>query len=908
MREILALLPKPSRYLGIEEGSVYVTSEDLLLKETIHCALAFPDMYEVGMSYLGQKIIYSLLNSMPHVVAERVFTPCRDASKILKEYDVPLATMESDTNLVDTHFLGFSITTELAFTNVLYMLDLAKIPLLQADRGDNLFQYPIIMAGGGCTICSEPLAPFMDIMALGEGEVMMPPLIDLLQLARKEKWTRTKFLEEARHIHGIYVPSLFIEQENGMLSPKFSDYTKVLRGAVSNLEDAHYPISQVVPFGAVHNRLSLEIARGCTRGCRFCQAGMTLRPSRERNIEELHTILKDCLQNTGFDDVSFLSLSCGDFSALKTFFLDAAKNCAQEQVSISLPSLRVGSVDGDIMQALAGIRRTGATLAPEAGSQRLRDVINKGITEEALLHHVRQLVGYGWQQVKLYFMIGLPTESYEDLDAIVELCKKVRDCCRVPNEKGYMEGPRITVTAAFSPFVPKTHTPFQWEAQISFEEMRTRIFYLRDKFKQNKSLVMRWHEPSMSYLEGIISRGDRKLAPLIQKAFENGGIFSTWIEGFSLEPWLLAAKECEIDLDHYTGARDINAPLAWDHLEAGLSKSFLIKERERAFNASLSADCRYSVCRQCGVCDTKAALSLIHPVQDVNSTNTEINIHKAQNINVKTISKSYLNKVSVTPLKTMLNQDSRDQDEFGYIPPPPSQNKTKQAPVIIEELIQKTVRYRIWHNKKGQAAYLSQLEIQALLDRSMRRANLPLAFSQGFHPLPLLTFGMALTVSIQSEAEWFAITLRKPMSAKEVEFALAPHMLRGLEINKVEILPLSGSIQNASFEKFLVSYKQNTKEELITAFKDFNLKEYVEFAKLNKKGVLKTRNIRRVLETWQSIDNEENISKQDKEQYDVSMILSWEDGYISPISFMQQILPEAKSINLDIKKIEQIFI
>jgi len=866
MREVLALLPKPSRYLGIEEGAIIVDHSQM----DLHCALAFPDMYEVGMSYLGQKIIYSLLNGIPNVVAERVFTPCRDAAKILKEYNVPLATLESHTPLAKTHLIGFSITTELAFTNVLYMLELANIPLWQKDRGDDLFAYPIIMAGGGCTLCAEPIAPFMDMMALGEGEAIMPALVELLIQARAEKWTRTKFLEESRHIPGIYVPSLFDMEEDGTLTPKFADYTKVLRRAIHDLKDAHYPVQQVVPFGAVHNRLSLEIARGCTRGCRFCQAGMTLRPSRERNVEELRTILDECLKETGFDDISFLSLSCGDFSVLKSLFLDTAKNCMKDQVSISLPSLRVGSIDGDIMKAMAGLRRTGATLAPEAGSQRLRDVINKGVTEEALIHHVRQLVGYGWQQVKLYFMIGLPTETYEDLDAILDLCQKVRDCCRVLNDKGYFEGPRITVTAGISPFVPKTHTPFQWEAQISKEEMHKRIFYLRDQFKQNKSLIMRWHEPAMSHLEGILSRGDRRLAPLILGAYEKGGIFSTWLDGFSLDPWLEAAEECHINIADWTGPRELDAKLPWDHLEAGISKEFLLKERERSLKGAITEDCRYHTCHQCGTCDTKAAPSLLHT------------------------------KADTSPLETKLNQAHRDQVEFGPIPEPAPFCKKTQAPGVEKELAHKSVRYRIWHKKIGQAAFLSQLEIQALLDRSMRRANLPLAFSQGFHPLPLLTFGMALTVSVQSEAEWFAITLRSPMTQKEVEHALAPHMLRGLDFIRVELMPLSGSIKSASHEKFLVSHKQSSQEDMKKAWEAFSKQEYIEYSKLNKKGVLKTRNIRNVLKDWHCIQNS-------PEGFDIAMTLSWEESYISPITFVQQILPDAKSIDLRIKKTEQIF-
>ena len=556
MKELLSLLPRPSHYIGTEEGSVHKDPASVRL----HCALAFPDLYEVGMSYLGHKILYTILNDRDDVFAERVFAPCAESGKLLREHGVPLATLESDTDIAATHMFAFAVTHELCFTNVLYMLDLAGIPLRAADRGDDLFRWPLIVAGGGCAIAAEPLAPFMDLLLLGEGEEMVPELCDLIILARAEGWSRSRLIREAVAIPGIYAPSLYAHDATGALKPLCEGLPTPGRRIVADFDTAAYPERQVVPFGAVHNRLSLEIARGCTRGCRFCQAGVLYRPSRERSLPNLEKILENCLNDTGFDNVSFLALSAGDFSALKTLFLGTMDRCEAEQISVSLPSLRVGSIDDDIMRRLAGIRRTGATLAPEAGSQRLRDIINKGVTEEGLMLHVRKLFEHGWQQVKLYFMIGLPGETQEDIEAIVDLCRKVRDAAG----RGM---PRLQVTAAISPFVPKSHTPFQWEPQITLEQVRERIFYLRDAFKQEKCLKLRWHEPEMSFLEGILSRADRRIADVVEKAYRKGAVFSSWVEHFSLEPWLEALSECGLTAEEYTGARSLDAPLPWDQSE-----------------------------------------------------------------------------------------------------------------------------------------------------------------------------------------------------------------------------------------------------------------------------------------------------------------------------------------------------
>ncbi len=828
MKEILSLLPKPSRYIGIEEGSAKITKEDVQ-RAKIHYALAFPDMYEIGMSYLGQKILYSLVNESDKYIAERVFTPCAEAGEILKKNNVLLASIESDTDLKDFDIIGFALTHELAFTNILYMLDLAQIPLTFEERGDDLKKYPLVYIGGGCTICAEPLAPFADFMMLGDGEEMIMPVLELLEKAHAENWTKHEFLKKACLIKGIYVPSFFKEDENGVLQPLYEDYTETKRAVARDLDKAYYPTSQASPFGAIHNRLTLEIAKGCTRGCRFCQAGFTMRPSRERSVENVKDLLKEAIKKTGYEDVSFLSLSAGDFSALKTLFLDVANQCAAEQISLSLPSLRVGSVDADIMECIANIRRTGATLAPEAGSQRLRDVINKGITEEALIAHVRQLVHYGWQQVKLYFMIGLPTETDEDLEAIIDLAKKVRDCAIYFDENGKKKGTQLQVTISVSPFVPKTHTPFQWEAQIPLEEMSKRIFYLRDLSKQQKNVKMRWHEPSTSFLEGILSRADRKMSKVVLTAYKKGAIFASWMDHFNLDYWLEAMNEEGLSIEEYTGTRNIDAVLPWDHLNTGTTKDFLKKELDKALNAPLdkkiTLDCRYEKCSLCGACDFPAKPSSLRMYDDEEPIRTQLNFPQRDQ------------KAVTVPKDVIIQRDA------------PQASKTS-PPKIQEHLIHKAVRFKVWHKKVDNAAYLSQLEIQPLLERALRRAEIPMTFSQGFHPLPLLTFGRALPVGVESVAEWFGITLRQAMTADEFIQALEPFMLDGMDIIRVETIALTGNVAQATKEVFKIKLPENCVEQAKKIFDVFiNESSYIH-EKMNKQNVMKEKDLRTMLEEY----------------------------------------------------------
>ncbi len=850
MRQLLPLLPRPSKYLGMEAGSVHKDLSSL----SVHAGLAFPDKYEVGMSYLGQKILYGVVNAREGWYAERVFAPDPEAAVVLREHKAPLCTMESDTPLAELDFLGFHVTHELCYTNVLYMLDLAGIPLRAEERAKEPGRWPLVAVGGGCALAAEPLAPFVDIMLLGEGESMLPEALDVLERAKKAGTVndRRTLLRELAHVPGVYVPEFYAWTDSGMTALE-PDLPRPARRVVPRMDEAFYPSTQVIPFGAVHSRLALEIGRGCTRGCRFCQAGMTYRPARERSVAELTGLLNRCLTDTGYGELSFLSLSTGDFSALKTLFNACVERCVAEEVSVSLPSLRVGSIDDSIMGRIAGIRRTGATLAPEAGSQRLRDVINKGVTEEELILHVQKLFEHGWTQVKLYFMIGLPTETDEDLLAIVDLARKARDAAG-PGIK------RLQVTVAVSPFVPKPHTPFQWEEQISLEEIRRRVGVLLEALRKEKRITMRWHQPEESFLEGIFSRGDRRLANVVERAYRKGAVFAGWMEHFTLAPWLEALAEEGLDPADYTAARDLDRTLPWDHLENGVSREFLLRERERAFAGTVSGDCRYEHCLLCGACDTKAGPSRLPRLPGMGAYANDLNLPQRDQ-----------------------DAHSPNLDQYGRVvvrsesgkAETREPGKNKKPPELPEHLIRKAQHLRLWYRKTGLSAYLSQLELQSVFERAFRRAELPLAFSQGFHPLPLISFSRALPVGVSSQGEWLSLHLRERREIPAVHAALAD-ILPGLGAVAVEELPPGKRPQEAEWDTFRLEYLGDDAASFAAAWRAVDAAERLPWTRETKKGP-READARSWFLRIRPGGNEA----------EVTLTLDWsEGGYISPLALV----------------------
>ena len=600
--EILLQVEKPARYIGGEVNAVMKDKG----RVDVRFAMCFPDVYEIGMSHLGIQIIYDMLNQFDDVWCERVYSPWVDLDQIMRRERIPLFALESQDPVKEFDFLGITIQYEMCYTNILQVLDLSGIPLLSADRGR---EDPIVIGGGPCTYNPEPFCDFFDLIYVGEGETQYRRLLDLYKEYRAKGWERRDFLKKAAEIPGIYVPCLYqvsyhpdgrikerIPLEEGIPST-------VEKELVRDLSRTYYPLKPVVPFLQItQDRVVLEIQRGCIRGCRFCQAGALYRPVRERDVEVLKHYAMEMLQNTGHEEISLSSLSSSDYSALAELLSFLIESCAQKRINISLPSLRIDAFSLDVMNKVQDVKKSSLTFAPEAGSQRMRDIINKGLTEEVILEGARLAFEGGWTRVKLYFMLGLPMETQEDIQEIAHLCNKIAALYyeTVPKQK---RSGRVQIVASTSFFIPKPFTPFQWAGQCTKEEFLEKAYLTRTSIAgelNQKSIKYNWHEADASVLEGIMARGDRRLNRVILRAYEKGCLYDAWSEYYKNDKWLSAFEECGIDPDFYTvRERKDDEIFPWDFLDCGVSKAFLLREWHKAQREETTPNCR-TQCSGCG--------------------------------------------------------------------------------------------------------------------------------------------------------------------------------------------------------------------------------------------------------------------------------------------------------------------
>lgn len=706
---ILPLVRKPGQYVGGELHAV----NGRLDAACLNVCLIFPDLYEIGMSHQGLQILYHILNGDERFIAHRAYVPDVDMEKELRAQGMELFSLEAKAPLSRYDVLGITLPYELCYTNILTVLDLAGLPLRAAMRTE---AHPLVLGGGPCSLNPEPVAEFFDAIVLGDGEEIIVEIGELLLRAKNERWARTTVLDQLARIAGVYVPAFFAPQyQHGRLTridalqPQYPLVRKRVLPRMGSAPYLHRPLVPVV--NPVHDRLGVEIARGCTRGCRFCQAGMTYRPVRERTLEEIMELANQGIAHSGFEELALLSLSTGDFSCLAELMGALMDRFADDFVSVSMPSMRVGTLTPEIMEQIKRVRKTGFTVAPEAGTDRLREVINKGISEQDLLATCRDAFALGWKLIKLYFMVGLPTETEDDVDGIIALAKKARA------QVGQGKGRPVQVNLGVATFVPKPHTPFQWEGQLSLEESKQRINRLKQLLPR-QGYKLKWHDPEQSFLEGVFARGDRRLSLLLETAWLDGARLDSWSEHFNLERWQQAAAKCGLELDEYLRRRELTETLPWEHLHSGVDRSFLESEYTKALRREYTPDCRNHGCQGCGLCDFKTVRPVVH-------------------------SRPAREPASAAP---SVRQENR-QPPQGY-------------------------SYRVFYARLGDSRFYGHLELLQLVFRTLQRAGLPLLFSSGFNPTPRVSFSQALPVGVESLAEFFDMDLSQPLASMDDTVAL----------------------------------------------------------------------------------------------------------------------------------------
>jgi len=787
---LLGRVEKPGRYLGNEKGAVRKDIDAV----AVHFALAFPEVYEIAQSHPGLQILYDLLNRRDDVYAERVYAPWFDMETLLRERGLPLVSLETCTPLSDFDVIGFSLQYELTYTNLLAMIDLAGLPLESALRGDD---HPLVIAGGPCAFNPEPMAEFLDAVLLGDGEEAIHEICDLV--AHRADVSRAELLESLAAIDGIYVPSLYRVRRGprGQLlavDAAAGQPRSVRKRTLVDLDSVPVAETYIVPnLRVVHGRPSLEVMRGCVKGCRFCQAGYIYRPLRERDPQRVLENAQAALEATGAEELSLLSLSTGDYSCVNPVLTELMNRYSGDRVAVSLPSTRVDALAPSLLEQIKRVRKTGFTLAPEAGSQRMRDIIQKEYGETELIEAARQIFELGWRALKLYFMIGLPGETEEDLLGIAKLS------ARVAAEGGN----GVEVTASISTFVPKPHTPFQWTAQIGVEETRARQQYLRNELGKRK-IRFKWHDARTSHLEGVISRGGREVGRTIRRAFELGCRFDGWTEHCDHPLWQQAMQESGLDPTQQLRRRFLDEPLPWDHIDSGVTKKFLQRELAAAVEGILTPDCSIDRCTYCGACDFREIRNITYHLQGAKGGEHrgEVIDHWASGVVDKDDTPGAWEPRGWHKLHTRTENSPIARGESPIDPPVAAKHSTRRTAngpglgnaeewlsASSEALsapppapIPPAMRIRLQYSKLGRSRFISHLELIEVFTSAMRRAHIPVAYSGGYHPMPRMRFSPGLPVGAESDCEVLDIDLAEAAQPQATGLALSRELPEGMRV------------------------------------------------------------------------------------------------------------------------------
>jgi radical SAM family uncharacterized protein/radical SAM-linked protein len=850
--KLLSHVKKPSRYVGNEFNSSRKDWDYAALR----IAFVFPDLYEIGMSHHGLHILYSVINSQNGLLADRAYGPDKDLEELLRSQGRMLFAVESRRVLADFDMIGITLPYELCYTNILTVLDLSGVPLWASERDDS---HPFVIGGGSGSFNPEPVADFFDAILLGDGEEAALEIAEVLKTAKQSKWNRSLILEKLTEITGVYVPKFFKPSygtggELQAVNSLKKGYEKVQRCILPDLETSHTSEKPLVPLvRIIHDRLGIEVARGCTRGCRFCQAGIIYRPVRERTPDLVVELAEKGMAAGGFDELALLSLSTGDYSCLSPALGRLMDTFVKQYISVSMPSMRVGTLTPEIMHQIKRVRKTGFTLAPEAGTDRLRKVINKGITEEDLLATCKDASTMGWKLLKFYFMFGLPTETFEDIEAIAGL---VRRAAQTSADR------RLRINISVATFVPKPHTPFQWEPQISIEEAFARIDLLKKSLPKG-NYKLKWHDPRQSFLEGVMSRGDRQLSRVIEEAWRRGARLDAWNEHFDLNTWLEAAEACNIDLSQYLGQRDFSETLPWQHLDTGVDEEFLKAELEKSLTGEYTPDCRVHGCQKCGACDFKE----VWPVVQCKQKSTD---EVADN-------KDSLQSMGDAPQETSVFRSSVVNKGAGQSVP--------------------HYWYRFLYAKQGDIRFLSHLEVIQVFFQAFRRAGVKMQYTQGFNPVPKASFSPALPVGTESLAEYLDIDLIETIQ-DEAEFLhdINAQLPEGITIQSVADVPdKKAGAGGKKLTCYQISFNRDLSGEDREKFESFMNSESFTITKF-RKGKKRVIDVRKLVESL-AVSGNNNLE----------MVLLSEEGKAAskPVEILKAVfdLTQEQSLDMAILKV-----